>query len=114
MERKILEEKILEAKIEKLYVNHRGNYSEYNPGNGFRYTRLARMTLWALTDTKHYVWLETIEGLNHDRIGNKQRDYLDATSYKLGDTINYVLKNNKDSSVGFIRKPEVNSSDKKE
>ncbi|GEM_PF-4885997 len=89
--------KILEAKITELYVNHYANV------NFFRESGCAKMSLWAKTDTGHEVWLETVRNLNHDRVENKIRDYLEKSRYKEGETIKYVLKN-KYATSGFIRK----------
>ena len=89
--------KELEGTIEKLYVNH-------YPNKGF--FGCAKMSLWADVIGKeaeeHLVWLDTITGLDTNRIEQKKKDYFNEHKNKIGMKIKYVLKN-RYADYGFVR-----------
>ena len=104
-----MKKQILEAQITSLYVNHKEHWKRY----GSDFSHRARMTLWAVTDLGHKVWLETKEPLTRERIEKKKKEYLESSTYEVGDKIKYEIKE-VDSKIGFIRDNDGNRTDRKD
>lgn len=97
--------KTTQGKIVEIQVRHT------RPGRKWRGTRdsskhpykPARMTLWAITDQEHDVWLETRKQLDTSRIEQKVEQYEAENAHRVGEQIEYVLKGPY-NEIGFIKR----------
>jgi hypothetical protein len=97
----------IESVIEKIYAHHTmpgirspGYMSRQHP------YRHAKISLWAITQKGHHVWLKTKKGLDTRRIETKIREFEQEYEYLLGMKIEYILKTDKYTfdQTGFVRK----------
>lgn len=71
---------------------------------GARHRVHAQMSLWAITDTGHRVWLQRTY-CDTRRIETKLDEYLGQNEFRIGEEVNYVLRPSRNGldEVGFRR-----------
>jgi len=90
----------IDALVLEVYATHSSGRTY---GRELQNYKPTRVTVWAKTDKRHAVWLDTYQGvemLGHERTETKENDAAERYKRYVGQKITYTLKDNR---IGFIR-----------